>query len=247
MENEHSSVVIAVTSQKGGPGKSTIAQNLACEYARKGHRVVLLDADAQRSCDEWANRRFHYQEKTGADTDNPVVKSVSGRLSQTIRDERLRYHAVIVDVAGRTSAELATALQEADVVLVPTAPTIKDTETTDKLIDILEDTSHLAPPHRLCLAVLNKVTSQKSEMKRAQEARSLFSNPNVANRINVLSNRVEYLPGPFNDADEWGLGVVELNDKRAKHRNAAAQIQLLAAELLKKLQQQIEHQETEHA
>ena len=37
--------VFAVTSGKGGVGKTSIAVNLACEFSRRGLRTVLLDAD----------------------------------------------------------------------------------------------------------------------------------------------------------------------------------------------------------
>ncbi len=37
--------VVAVSSGKGGVGKSTISTNLAASWARAGHRVGLLDAD----------------------------------------------------------------------------------------------------------------------------------------------------------------------------------------------------------
>lgn len=38
--------VIAVTSGKGGVGKTTVAVNLATALANRGHRVMLLDGDA---------------------------------------------------------------------------------------------------------------------------------------------------------------------------------------------------------
>jgi ATP-binding protein involved in chromosome partitioning len=37
--------IIAVTSGKGGVGKSLIASTLALEMARKGHKVGLFDLD----------------------------------------------------------------------------------------------------------------------------------------------------------------------------------------------------------
>lgn len=37
--------VIAVSSAKGGVGKSTVAANLALSFARLGHRAGILDTD----------------------------------------------------------------------------------------------------------------------------------------------------------------------------------------------------------
>lgn len=46
VKNNMSAVkVIAVTSGKGGVGKTNVSVNLACQLAKKGQRVLLMDAD----------------------------------------------------------------------------------------------------------------------------------------------------------------------------------------------------------
>ena len=37
--------IVAVTSGKGGVGKTFVSANLAAALARRGHRVLVLDAD----------------------------------------------------------------------------------------------------------------------------------------------------------------------------------------------------------
>ncbi len=38
-------VILAVTSGKGGVGKTSLSVNLACEFSRRGHRTIIVDTD----------------------------------------------------------------------------------------------------------------------------------------------------------------------------------------------------------
>jgi chromosome partitioning protein len=50
--------VLSVGGQKGGTGKSTVAQGIAVEAARSGRMVLLADLDAKQATSaEWAKRR----------------------------------------------------------------------------------------------------------------------------------------------------------------------------------------------
>jgi len=49
--------VLTLASLKGGTGKTTLAAHLAVEAETDGHRVAILDLDAQANLADWYNDR----------------------------------------------------------------------------------------------------------------------------------------------------------------------------------------------
>ena len=92
--------IIAVAGRKGGVGKSTIAGNLAGEFASMGRSVAVLDADPQHSLAIWA-------------------KQGDGVLSRCVQK--------VADGAATLRARAHTAEKDADIVLIDTPPGTPET------------------------------------------------------------------------------------------------------------------------
>ena len=83
---------IALISQKGGVGKTTLALHLAVGWQQAGQNVAVIDLDPQASAANWGDRREEAL---------PVVRSAhASRLEQELRAvEEAGGEIVILDTA----------------------------------------------------------------------------------------------------------------------------------------------------
>src|SRR5215217_6804886 len=56
-EGDHMSVVVLLSSPKGGVGKSSLSRNILASAAQVGKRVVGIDLDQQSTLKTWSERR----------------------------------------------------------------------------------------------------------------------------------------------------------------------------------------------
>ncbi len=107
---------IAISINKGGQGKTALAEILATAATLAGLNVLLLDMDSQENATSWGERRKKRQNKR-----LPVVKFVT---EHSVGDELKRAESAGCDVAfidtppGRSS-EAPAAVELADTVLIP--------------------------------------------------------------------------------------------------------------------------------
>ena len=69
--------VITVINAKGGCGKSTMAINVACAFARDGKRVLLADLDPQAQLTEWLDAG------DGVSWQGSILAALTGRETMT--------------------------------------------------------------------------------------------------------------------------------------------------------------------
>ena len=116
---------ILIANPKGGSGKSTLAANVAGWLAAKRQRVVLGDADPQRSASDWLARR-------------PALFPPIGGFSGELRKKELKDVApawlVVDSPAGLHGDALRDTVRRADMLLVPVAPSTLDTGATQRFL-----------------------------------------------------------------------------------------------------------------
>jgi chromosome partitioning protein len=124
--------VIAVTSQKGGSGKTTLAGHLAVEAERTAAGpVALVDTDPQGSLSEWWNARA---------AETPVfAQTGSGRLAQDIaRMAETGIRLLIIDTPPAIVPTIAEVIAAADLVLIPARPSPHDLRAAGATVALVE-------------------------------------------------------------------------------------------------------------
>lgn len=152
---------IAIISQKGGAGKTTLAIHLAVAAMRAKMNTVVIDLDPQASAAKWSDRRT---------SELPVVISAhASRLNHVLDNARSQSgELTFIDTAPHSDKTALDAARLADVVLVPCRPSILDLEAIVNSLDLAKLAKKPA------MVVLNAVAPSGQEAEEAAEAIAEF-------------------------------------------------------------------------
>lgn len=137
------SKVIAVLNQKGGVGKTTLTVHLATALARRGEKVLLIDADPQGSALDWSAARL-------VAPLFPVAGIPKASLHKELPGLAANYSIVLIDGPPRVNDVAKSAIMASDLVLIPVQPSPYDVWAAKNIIDLLHESSmfkkELNPP-----------------------------------------------------------------------------------------------------
>ena len=124
--------VIAVASQKGGSGETTLAGHIAVQAELAGAGpVAVIDTDPQASLADW------WKERVEA---TPVfMRTTASTLADDI--QRLREHdiqLVVIDTPPAVVDAIGQVVRVADLVVVPTRPSPHDLRAVGASVDLIE-------------------------------------------------------------------------------------------------------------
>jgi chromosome partitioning protein len=182
---------IAIVTQKGGAGKSTLAMCLAVAAREAGERVFILDLDPIRSLVGWGERR------EGGDI--PVMAAPARKLRKIMtRLEMLGVTLAIVDTPAGEGDAAEFAMDEAQFCLVPARPNVFDVCASETTLKKLKSRK------RDYAFVLNQCPPQRHGPRVRQGVEQLAA-------MGALLTPLVAARADYQDAARKGLGVTELN------------------------------------
>jgi chromosome partitioning protein len=124
--------VLALASQKGGSGKTTLSGHLAVQAERAGAGpVVLIDIDPQGSLSDWWNER---------QADAPVfAQTTVARLAADLEVLRQQgFKLAIIDTPPAITMAIQSVIQVAELIVIPTRPSPHDLRAVGATVDLCD-------------------------------------------------------------------------------------------------------------
>mgnify|MGYP003650965967 CR=1 FL=1 len=182
--------IISLLKRKGGSGSSTLAANLAGEYAARGQSVKVLDADPQQSLVRWSEDAAEGSVLRGMVL--PAARLETGEFRELLTKTHAVADRVIIDAAPGLDGIAIHAANAADVILIPVRPSVLDvTQARDALMaaHIANSTGRIAfvPSANLPRTKLGKVLPEQlaamQVVMTSGETKSAAVLPGITNRI----------------------------------------------------------------
>lgn len=124
--------VLALASQKGGSGKTTLSGHLAVQAQLSGAGpVVLIDIDPQGSLSDWWNER---------DGDYPAfAQTTVARLAADLEILRQQgFRLAVIDTPPAITMAIQSVIAVAELIVIPTRPSPHDLRAVGATVDLCE-------------------------------------------------------------------------------------------------------------
>jgi chromosome partitioning protein len=205
-------MIISLVNQKGGVGKTTVAINLSSAFAKRGHEVLLVDADPQGSCLQWQsvvdNRTLDVQHLPDASLYKGIDKLYRG------------YRHIVIDCPPATGEITRAALVVSNLAIIPIGPSPLDIWSSKEIISLIKQARNHNRKLTKKIVICKKIVGTRI----GREAREALESYRIKVFKTEISQRVAYIEAMIN-----GLSVIQYQPKG----EASNEIRNLCDEILK--------------
>jgi chromosome partitioning protein len=145
-------MIIALTGQKGGIGKSTTAICLATAAMEKKKRVLLVDADPQQTVRTWAEVANEQSLATPTVVAMGNTMHRAGQLTSIAEG----YDVTIIDCPPRHGDVQRSALMVADLAVLPCGPSAADAWALAGSIEVVNEARTIREHLKACIVITRK-------------------------------------------------------------------------------------------
>lgn len=201
---------IVVINSKGGCGKTTLATNLASQFASQGLSTALLDFDPQGSSIRWLSQRSESRAPIyGVHVGNNRHMTQTSSFQMRVPPETER---VIFDApAGITGYELEKFIRHVDTILIPVLPSSIDIHAATRFIEDLLIIGKVRQKGIRVAVVANRVKKNTITYHSLERFLNTLKLPFVTS----LRDSQNYV-----HAAERGIGIHEMWDRRTEDDKA---------------------------
>jgi chromosome partitioning protein len=193
-------MIITISHQKGGVGKSTLAYNIALELARK-HNVEVIDLDVQQTVTAYNQIRAEMGQ-----TPLPVHVFTTAEELESYFESLDEETIVVIDSGGFDSSLNRFAILVSDFIITPVSSEFTEILGLQKYESILRELSEQSGSTIVTNVVLNKTNPNQKKFDEVNEF--IRSSKHFSLMDSMMRRRVD-----FANSVAYGFSVRELDKK----------------------------------
>jgi chromosome partitioning protein len=218
----------AAVSSKGGAGKTTLVTLLAGEYALRGDRVLLIDADARRNLSGWW--RLCGEKDNRPDRIELAFAATQRAIEETISMSGHGFDRIIIDAPGVDSVLQTTIIRSAQLVLSPVQPAIKELEAAGQAVALVSEINDRYDLQVCHLSVRTRITLPGRNLEAYRYIRPFVASLVAADYQTRLLDTELFERNIYREIQN-GLGTLQMQELTEPVRKARLEVQALTLEI----------------